>query len=115
MRKPIRALIQQDFPEFEGAASLTALELNEYRHRYLENFFVREVGELTELEETVLGNVHGHRTLTDKAEEPEQPLTQVQRCAKTAVAARIPVPAPRNGRRAGAAHPPRSLPRPRWE
>ena len=81
VRKPILELIQQDSPKFGVADSLASSELNEYRRRYLENFLVREVGELTELEETVLSNVHERRTLTDKVEEPEQPLTQGQRWA----------------------------------
>lgn len=81
VRQPILALIQQDFPGFTRQDSLAASELNEYRRRYLEKFLVREVGELTELEETVLSNVQEHRTLTDKVEEPETPLTRGQRWA----------------------------------
>ena len=57
VRKPILELIQQNFSGFGAADSLAASELNEYCRRYLENFLVREVGELTELEETVLSNV----------------------------------------------------------
>lgn len=75
VRQPILELIQQDFPNFTREDSLAASELNEYRRRYLENFLVREVGQLTELEETVLSNVHERRTLTDKVDEQEQPLT----------------------------------------
>ena len=81
VRQPILELIQQDFPRFGPASSLAITELNEYRRRYLENFLVREVGELSELERTVLSNVHEHRTLTDKVEELEPPLTLGQRWA----------------------------------
>ena len=81
VRKPILELIQQDSPKFGVADSLASSELNEYRRRYLENFLVREVGELTELEETVLSNVHERRTLTDKVEDQEKPLTLGQRWA----------------------------------
>ena len=81
VRKPILELIQQDSPKFGVADSLASSELNEYRRRYLENFLVREVGELTELEETVLSNVHERRTLTDKVEDQEEPLTLGQRWA----------------------------------
>ena len=81
VRKPILELIQRDSPGFSEADSLAASELNEYRRRYLENFLVREVGELTELEETVLTNVHERRTLTDKVEAEEELLTQGQRWA----------------------------------
>ena len=81
IRKPILELIQQDSPKFSVADSLASSELNEYRRRYLENFLVREVGELTELEETVLSNVHERRTLTDKVEDQEKPLTLGQRWA----------------------------------
>ncbi|MBC8083421.1 MAG: DUF1003 domain-containing protein [Hymenobacter sp.] len=81
VRKPILALIQQEYPRFGEDDFLAASELNEYRRRYLENFLMREVGELTELEETVLTNVHERRTLTDKVEAEEQPLTRGQRWA----------------------------------
>ena len=81
IRQPILELIQQDFPQFGPADSLATTELNEYRRRYLENYLVREVGELSELEETVLSNMHERRTLTNKVEEPEQPLTPGQRWA----------------------------------
>ena len=81
VRRPILELIQQDFPRFKPADALATSELNEYRRRYLENYLVREVGELSDLEQTVLSNVHERRTLTDKVEEPEQPLTLGQRWA----------------------------------
>ena len=81
VRQPILALIQQDYPSFQSVDSLSISELNEYRRRYLENFLVREVGELSELEETVLSNVHERRTLTDKVEDQEKPLTLGQRWA----------------------------------
>ena len=81
VRRPILELIRQDFPGFGETDSLAVSELNEYRRRYLENFLVREVGELTELEETVLSNVHERRTLTDKVEDQEQTLTLGQRWA----------------------------------
>ena len=81
VRKPILALIQQDFPTFRPEDSLATSELNEYRRRYLEDFLVREVGELSELEETVLTNVHERRTLSDKVEDQEVPLTLGQRWA----------------------------------
>ena len=81
VRQPILELIRQDFPKFGETDSLAVSELNEYRRRYLENFLVHEVGELTELEETVLSNAHERRTLTDKVEEHEMPLTRGQRWA----------------------------------
>ncbi|MBC7448520.1 MAG: DUF1003 domain-containing protein [Hymenobacteraceae bacterium] len=81
VRQPILALIQQDHPQFGREGWLATTELNEYRRRYLENFLIREVKELSELEETVLSNVQEHRTLTDKVEEREKPLTLGQRCA----------------------------------
>ena len=63
VRKPIPELIRQDLPGFGETDLLAVSELNEYRRRYLENLLVREMGELTELEETVLSNVHERRAL----------------------------------------------------
>jgi len=41
-------------------------ELNEYRQKYLEHLFAREIGELTEMERMVLEKLKEHETLTDK-------------------------------------------------
>ena len=81
VRQPILELIQQEHPQFGREGWLAASELNDYRRRYLENFLIREVKELSELEETVLSNVQEHRTLTDKVEDREVPLTLGQRWA----------------------------------
>ncbi len=81
LRQPILELIRQEHPSFGPDDYLAETELNAYRRRYLENFLVREVGELTELEETVLSNVHERGIITDKREEPEMPLTLGQRWA----------------------------------
>lgn len=81
VRQPILELIQLDFPRFGPAGALATTELNEYRRRYLENYLVREVRELSDLEAIVLSNVHEQRTITDKVEEREPPLTPGQRWA----------------------------------
>jgi uncharacterized membrane protein len=83
VRLPILELIQKDFPHFTANDDLALTELNEYRRRYLENFLIREVGELSALEETVLSNVHEHTLLADKIEENDSPLSLGQRWADT--------------------------------
>ena len=85
VRPPILALIKQDYPHFRVTDDLSLSELNEYRRKYLENFLIREVGELTLLEENVLSNVNERRTLSDKLEDDDAPLSRGQRYADNMV------------------------------
>lgn len=83
LRQPILDLVQREHPAFGPGDCLAETELDEYRRRYLEDFLVREVGELSRLEEIVLSNVHERALLADKIEEPDAPLTLGQRWADT--------------------------------
>ena len=57
-------------------------ELNIYREKAISDYLVKEVGELSELEKTVLSSVNNNNTLTDKIEGDEsQLLTTGQRIA----------------------------------
>jgi uncharacterized membrane protein len=57
-------------------------ELNNYREKAISDYLVKEVGELTELEKTVLNSVTNNKTLTDKIDgEEEKVLTIGQRIA----------------------------------
>jgi uncharacterized membrane protein len=57
-------------------------ELNKYREKYIEQFLVKESGQLTEMDKIVLGSLKGKTTLTDKIEDEEsQPATFGQKIA----------------------------------
>jgi uncharacterized membrane protein len=81
VRPTLRALIQQEHPGFQLDDVMAVSELNTYRRQYIQNYLLQEVGELSELEQTVLNNLQDHHTLTDKLEDDAPPLTLGQRMA----------------------------------
>lgn len=82
IRHSILKLIQKDKPHFSHDAFVSRNELNIYRERYISEYLIREVGELSDLEKTVLASLTNNTTLTDKVEvEEAQILTKGQRIA----------------------------------
>lgn len=82
IRHSILDLIQKDNPQFTHESFLSQNELNKYREKAISEYLVKEVGELNELEKTVLTSVTTNSTLTDKIEGDEkQILTAGQRIA----------------------------------
>jgi uncharacterized membrane protein len=81
VRPALLALIQQEHPNFTPDDSLAMSELNQYRRQYIQSYLLREVGDLTELEQTVLDHLQDHSTLTDKLEDEVLPTSFGQRMA----------------------------------
>jgi uncharacterized membrane protein len=82
IRHSILNLIQKDNPKFSHESNISLSELNKYREKAISNYLVKEVGELSELEKTVLTSVINNNTLTDKIDGDEkQILTVGQRIA----------------------------------
>ncbi|MCB9232214.1 MAG: DUF1003 domain-containing protein [Bacteroidia bacterium] len=82
LRRSILQLIQKEKPGFSEENYISLTELNRYRERYISDYLVRDMGELTELEETVLNSLGDKTTLTDKVEEDSgPPLTLGQQVA----------------------------------
>lgn len=82
VRQSILELIQKDIPEFTTDKYLSVGELNFYREKYTENFLIKQVGELSKLEKTVLDSLKDRGTLTDKIDgDDELILTFGQRIA----------------------------------
>jgi len=82
IRHPILSLIQKDNPQFSHESYLSRSELNSYRERYITEYLILEIGELTELEKTVLASLTNNTTLADKIEgEDQQILTTGQKIA----------------------------------
>jgi uncharacterized membrane protein len=82
IRHSILDLIQKENPQFSHESYLSISELNKYREKAISDYMVKEVGELSELEKTVLTSIKGNTTLTDKIEGEEgQLLTIGQRIA----------------------------------
>jgi len=82
IRHSILDLIQRENPQFTHESYLSLSELNKYREKAISEYLVKEIGELTELEKTVLTSLTNNNTLTDKIEgEEKQILTTGQRIA----------------------------------
>lgn len=82
IRHSILDSIQKDYPQFSHESFLSISEMNSYREKAISDYLVKEVGELSELEKTVLSSVTGKTTLTDKIDdEDHKVLTTGQKIA----------------------------------
>jgi uncharacterized membrane protein len=82
IRHSILNLIQKDKPEFSHESFIASSELNKYREKAISDYLIREVGDLTELEKTVLTSINSNATLSDKIEGGEgKTLTTGQKIA----------------------------------
>lgn len=77
VRKSILNLILKDNPQFSLESYLSLTELNYYREQAISNYLTKEVGELSELEKTVLASVTDNSLLTDKIDTEDQPLLTI--------------------------------------
>lgn len=73
--------IQKDYPSYNEDSSISVSELNHYRQQYIQNLVSKEVGLLTELEQTVLDNINQNHLISDEASEIKNPITRGQRWA----------------------------------
>lgn len=69
VRKTILTFIQKDNANFTEESCLSVSELNYYREKYISEYLMKEIGELSELEETVLTSLTDKTILTDKIED----------------------------------------------
>lgn len=83
IRSSILKLIVKDVPEFNADKYLSSSELNKYREQYIEEFLKNQVGDLSELDNTVLDSLKDKTTLSDKLddEDGESAMTFGQRIA----------------------------------
>jgi uncharacterized membrane protein len=66
IRKTIIELIKKDVPEFTANSFLSISELNFYREKYISEYLLKEIGELSELEDSVLDSLKKHSLLSDR-------------------------------------------------
>lgn len=71
IRQSVMDLIKKDKPDFTADQCISKSELNLYREKYIEQFLVKQSGELTDMDKIVLNSLKGKTTLTDKIEEEE--------------------------------------------
>lgn len=82
IRPSILELIKHEHPNFNPTGCLSLTELNIYRQKYIADYLLKEVGELSALENTVLDALKNRNTITDKIEDAEKDeLTFGQRLA----------------------------------
>ncbi len=82
IRHSVLNLIQKDNPQFSHESYLAKSELNSYREKAISDYMAKEIGELSELEKTVLTSLTNNKTLTDKLDvEEKQVLTSGQKIA----------------------------------
>lgn len=66
IRKSIFDVILKDHPNFNIKSSIALTELNLYRQKYLSGYLIKEVGELSHLEEDVLKTLNEHEIISEK-------------------------------------------------
>ena len=66
IRPMIMDLIRQDSSSFGQESNISLSELNFYREKYISQFLLKEIGELSELEKNVITSVSEESTLSDK-------------------------------------------------
>lgn len=82
VRKTVMDLIRKDHPNITSKSKISLSELNKYRQHYFEHLFAKEIGELTEMEKTVIDRLRDNETITDKLDDGDgTPLTLGQRIA----------------------------------
>lgn len=81
LRPTLLASIRQDHPSFTENDALSIQELNYYREKYVSDFLMQEVGELTDLETTVINSLNDRSIITDKISDDEVTSTVGQRLA----------------------------------
>ena len=82
IRHSILNLIQKDHPHFSHDSNLSRSELNQYREKNISGYLNNEIGELSDMEKTVLTSLTDNTTLSDKIDGDDlQNLTFGQRIA----------------------------------
>ncbi len=66
IRKSIFDIILSEFPDFNLKCVISISELNQYRQKYIAQYLLNEVGELSSLEEDVLKTLQNKETLSAK-------------------------------------------------
>ncbi len=74
IRHSLLNFIKKENPNFTSDNYLSLSELNHFRQNYISHFLTEEIGELDELDKTVLDSLTEKTTLTDKVDGDEKQL-----------------------------------------
>ncbi len=69
LRPSLTELILRDHPKLNNESLISAVELDKYRMRYVEDMLLAEHGELTELDREVAKSIAEHDTIAENIEE----------------------------------------------
>jgi hypothetical protein len=86
IRNPILALIKQDYPAFSNEQFIAISELNFYREKYISNYLLVEIGELSHLENKVIGSLNEDNSLVSIVEDEIGERTYGQKVADNVAA-----------------------------
>lgn len=78
IRNGVLKEILKEHPDFNENCNIALSELNRYRQQYIEQLLTKEVGTLTNLEQTVLDNINHNHIIADEASEIKKPVTKGQ-------------------------------------
>lgn len=81
IRGSILELIQKENPDFNENCHLSIGELNDYREKYLSEMMQAQLGELSDLDQTVLNSLNEKKLLSDQLEDQAERDTLGQRVA----------------------------------
>lgn len=81
VRKSILDFIKLDHPDFEDDKCMSIGELHSFRERYIAEMLLKETGELSEMEQTVLKALNDNTILADKLDDEIQEFTFGQKIA----------------------------------
>ncbi len=81
IRGSILELIQKENPDFNENCHLSIGELNNYREKYLSDMMQQQLGELSNLDKTVLNSLNEKKLISDQLEDQESADTLGQRVA----------------------------------
>lgn len=81
VRKSILDFIQEKHPDFEGEKCMSMSELHSFREKYIAEMLLKETGELSVMEQTVVDALSDNATISDKLDDEIQDFTFGQKVA----------------------------------
>lgn len=81
VRKSILDFIQEKHPDFEGEKCMSMSELHSFREKYIAEMLIKETGELSVMEQTVVDALSDNATISDKLDDEIQDFTFGQKVA----------------------------------
>jgi uncharacterized membrane protein len=81
IREPILELIQKDYPEFTSEQDISVGEMNLYREKYIAAYLSKEIGELSDLENTVMDSLNSEKLLVSNLADDTMDFTVGQKVA----------------------------------